>query len=511
MILSSLKRVFAAYRWLREAFPIISGLVFGIGLVTLLFNIQGRIVIESTDAFTYADTARQIAAGQGIATAILQPEVTTPTMPQTTWPPFFPLLIAIPLLFGASLTQALLSTPVVFLALSAAVFVWYIVRRWGMLAGLLWALVVLTAPPLLHVAAQPLTEAVFMGLSLLIVIVTFELLEGATGRRLVALSILTGLALAAAGLTRYLGFALAPGVFLALLVRRRLPALVVTAISFTLVALPLLIRNFVVYHQFTNQRFPSDRGFFLNVQDGFLSMGKDFLHFLIWPRFLAIIVIALLTVVLVKVRPRPGRLPAAAFRFGLVSGGLGLVYLFGMIGARSFVYFDKLYSRFVVPTEWLILAGICVVSGALLRRVRALSYAVGVVVVLLGIRFVPSLHQPPTHARLPIPGTLNNWASQHTEPDALIVSNHGHSYNFFLGRSTVVLRLYRAPKTVEELKAWGERWRGQFPSVYLILSRDLSDERHTPVIVRLSNSQEVPDFLEQLPGAPSSVAAYRFR
>lgn len=501
-------------RIVREVLAILAGVGYAVALSLVLFNIQGRLTIESTDAFTYADTARQIAAGKGVSTAIIQPHVTTPTMPQVTWPPFFPLLVAVPLLFGVDLAQALSTTPVVVLAFCSAIVLWYVVRRWGMLPALVFATFSLTATPILHVAAQPMTEAVFMGLSLAIALTTFLLAEGTTGKQTLVLGLLLGLLLAAAGLTRYLGFAFAPAVFLWLLIRKRLPALLATVAGFFALAVPFLIRNFLLFREFANQRFPADQSLIENLRDGLLYLGRDFVHYLLWPRLTAFAVVALLVlgwVVLRRGRPILDGGQRSGLRLSLTLAGLGIVYFLGMAVTRSFVFFDRLVTRFVVPVEWLLLLAVCLALAALVRPVRWASLLVGLAVAVLAVRFIPHLYEPPAHPRLAVSGPRVAWAAATIEPKALILSNHAHAYNFFLNRTGVVLREYRSPGTVEELHAWGERWRGKFSHTYLVLSDDLSPERHTPIIVALSRGEQVPEFLEKLEATPRGIVAYRFR
>ncbi|MBI3115517.1 MAG: hypothetical protein HYZ09_03450 [Candidatus Kerfeldbacteria bacterium] len=499
----------------RHILGIVVGLAYAVGLLVLLFNIQGRVTIESTDAFTYADTARQIAHGEGFTTRVIQPEVAAVQMPQTTWPPFFPLLIAVPLFFGVDLGQALMGTSQVFLALSSGIFAWYVVRRWGLLPAVFWAAFSLTAAPMLHVASQPMTEALFMGLSLLVAVATFELLErreGESGRRgVIVLAVLLGLLLAAVGWTRYLGFALAPGVFLALLVFRRFTPLVVTVLTFVLTSVPLLFRNFVLHREFTNERFPTDQSFFLNVRDAIVNLIADGRHHLLWPVILAVGAVAVLAIAIKLKQPLGERYRQRELLFGALLGWLGIVYLAGMVVARSFVFFDRLVTRFIVPVEWLLVAAVSLGAAALIARTRWLAWAVAVVVAAFGIRFVPHLHEPPTEPRLPISGVNIAWAASNTESDSLILSNHAHAYNFFLGRTVVALRAHREPESVNELLAWKERWGNTFSNVYLVLQRKLSGERHTQFIVDLSFERNIPDALEHLEGTPTRLEVYRIR
>lgn len=506
-----MRPIFSPRLW-KELIAVLAAVLYGTLLAVMLLNIQGRISIESTDTFTYADTARQIANGEGLTTKIIQPFVDAPQMPQVTWPPLLSLLVAIPLVFGVSLSQAMLTTPVVVLAIAAAVFVWYVARRWGLLPALLFAVFSLTSAPLLHVASQPMTEAVFFGLSLVAAIVAFEIMRRPWSRGTLALSIVLGILLASLGLLRYLGFALAPGVWLLFVLTKKWRPLLWSLLAFGLVAVPLLFRNFILDREFTNKRFPTDAGFWLNIQDAFVGMGKDFYRYLLWHIIRAVAALSLCALALWFAARRRVASDPSLLRFGWLLIWLAFVYLAGMVVMRSFFFFDKLNTpRFVAPVEWLALAGFCLLAAELLRRVRWLAWAVAIVVLVYGIRTVPQLYREPRHDRLPVSGRQVQWVSENTERDSLILSNHAHAYNFFLGRTAVALRQYREPNSVAELKSWTDNWRGVFPNTYIILTKELDSGRHTDLTVALSKGEQIPDFLEPLPSAPTSVFAYRAR
>ncbi len=499
-------------RWVRELLVVVFALGYGVLLAALLFNFQGRISIESTDSFTYADTARQIASGQGITTKIIQPHVAAAQMPQVTWPPAFPLLVAMPMFFGVSLGQSLLTTPVVILALCASLFLWFCLRRWGGLAALLWAGLTLVAVPILRVAAQPMTESVFLGFSFLTALACWSVFNRQWGRFSLLISLCLGVLLASLGLIRYLGFALVPGVWLVLLIVRRQRELLASVVGFAALAVPFLLRNFVLDREFTNQRFPTDASFFLNVQDAFSGLAKDVFSSPLWSALWMTVAIASLAAGLWFVRKRRDPLPGAPIRFGLLVFWLAGVYLVGMIVMRSLFYFDRLNtSRFLVPVEWLALAGVACLAAVFLRRVPWLALVVALVVTIHAIRVVPTLFREPRHGRLPVSGRQIAWAAQNTEPGSLILSNSAHSYNYFLGRSVVSLREYREPTSAEDLQAWQRSWDGVFPNIYLILSKQLDDGRHTDFITGLSNREGVPDFLEPLSGLPGGIVVYRLR
>lgn len=501
-------------RWWRELLAVLIAVLYATVLLILLLNIQGRISIESTDTFTYADTARQIASGQGITTRIIQPFVDVPQMPQVTWPPFFPFLVAIPMAFGVPLAQALMTTPLVVIAISGAIFLWYVARRWGVLPALFFSAFSLTAAPLLHVAAQPMTEAVFMGFSLLIVILFWEISERAWTIPSLIFSVVLGFLLAGLGLVRYLGFAVMPGIFLLLFLMKKRRQLMFCFVGFAVLTFPFLIRNFIVYHKYSNKRFPTDAVFFLNVQDAFVGIGKDFFHYLLWPSIRMVVALALVAVIYAwaKRRRHHAAPETQSIRFGLVLVYLAVVYVVGMMVTRTLFFFDKLNTpRFEAPVEWLALAGVSLIAASLIGRVRWLAWVVGILILVQGIRTVPSLYRTPRHDRLPDSGWQVQWVAEHTEPKSLILSNVGHSFNFFLGRTVVALRQYREPSSVEELKAWTDNWQGVFANTYVVVTKELDPGRHTDLTVALSKGEQIPDFLEPLPDAPSSLFAYRVR
>lgn len=512
MVSRHLRQLFTARRSLREAVSIIVGLAYGLGLALVLLNVQGRIAIESTDVFVYGDTARQIAAGHGISTRMLQPFVTTPLMPQTTWPPLYPLLVAQFMLLGMPVSQALLVTPIVVLTLCGAVFLWYVARRFGLLPAVLFAAFTLSASPLLRTAAQPLTEGVFFGFSLLAALAFFEAVTRSHERVTVTLGLLAGILFGSLGAIRYLGWSLGPAVLLLLVILKRKRLFLALLIGFLAMFLPLALRNFVFLREFSNERFPSDIGFFLNFQHAFEGLGKDFLNYQLWQSVRNVLLLALATLGLVAVRGQVRQIDRRAVRFGLLLTGFAAAYLAGMVVLRSFAFFDELKtSRFVTPVEWLALAGLCVLAGTVIARVRIVALATGLVIILLGIQAVPVVVRQSKTAPLFTTGPLIAWAARTTEPRSLIVSNHGQAYAFHLNRSVVVLRKYRAPETPEALTAWVENWRGQFSNIYWVLSQDLSPDRYPPPVVALSNGEGVPDYLERLPDPARKILAYRVR
>lgn len=505
-----LKRLLTAHRSLRISLPIIVGIAYGAALALILINVQGRIAIESTDVFIYGDTARQIAEGNEISTRMIQPFVTDPLMPQTTWPPFFPILVAVPMLFGVSLPNALLATPIVVLAASGALFVWYVVKRFGWLPAVLFAVFSLTASPLLHTAAQPMTEGVFFGFVLLAVVALAESFERRITRGEEWFGLLAGGLLGALGAIRYLGWSLGPAAIALLFIRRRGRLALAVALGFAITALPLFTRNFILLNEFTNERFPSDVGFFLNIQHAFEGLGKDFLSYQLWQWIRNGLIIALAALGLLGVQGRLRSIDGRALRFGGVLIVLGAVYLSGMIVMRSISFFDELNTpRFVAPVEWLTLAGVSVLIGAVVSRVRLLGVATGLVMLLLGAAALPAVIRPESGEPLFQTGQLIAWAERTTSPDSLIVSNHAQAYAFHLDRTTVVLRRYRSPESLAELEAWVTNWHGSFREVYWVLSADLAPERYPAPVVSLSKGEAVPTFLERLPDPARKIVAYK--
>lgn len=177
-------------------------LLIGLGIVAALLILLRQVnygIGLDGDSLAYLSAARSLAAGDGLVTAGGWPITLI-------WPPLFPLLAGLPGYLGvdAAVAASLLNAG----AFGALVSVagWWARRGSGSTALGLWAaLAVMLAPPVSEQAYQAMSEPLFILLVALALVQVGRFLDGGRRRTLIWAAVFTALA----GLTRYMGVAVA--------------------------------------------------------------------------------------------------------------------------------------------------------------------------------------------------------------------------------------------------------------------------------------------------------------
>jgi 4-amino-4-deoxy-L-arabinose transferase-like glycosyltransferase len=223
--------------------------------LTIFGGFDGRLHDSFTDQNIYLDLAHNVAAGHGfvVSHAIWIADVNTPT---SIMPPLYPLLVALSFrLFGESLLVVRLLQLVLSLVMVAAIYLtgrMLFGTRVAFIAGLLTALY----PPLVMYVRPLMSEALFLPLIAVLVLLTAQLGQGIPSRRLAcAWGIVAGLAI----LTRTEA-ALLAGLLLAWLIYRQLVVarpgggrapVVVAFLALSLTLLPYACYNYAVHGAFS--------------------------------------------------------------------------------------------------------------------------------------------------------------------------------------------------------------------------------------------------------------------
>jgi hypothetical protein len=456
----------------------------------------GTQSVFSSDTVIYADTARHIAAGQGITTGIIHLTDSPPSIPQVSWPPLYPLLVAKAVLLGVAFPDALMWIPIISAAFGVFALSHFLLRRFGWVSFALFGVLALTAKQILRAGSPALTEGIFLGLLAVATFLTIDLLVGAKKPWLAAL--LLGLIGGCMVALRYVSAGVPLSLLALLMFRKQVASAAITALGFAAVAIPLFLRNFVFLRQYTNERFTSDVSFVENLRQTITSLALDF-----WRQpFLLIAVVVALGLLLLRRRAIPNHVSAAWMAGGIAAAGL----LGGTILSRTFVEFDVIYSRFVAPAEWLLIAPAAVTLASLLPR-KVVPWVVAIAI-LSGIYGVRERVYDWNPDRTWTYGPKNEWIAQHTEPNAWVIGNQALEYNFFYERTVTPIRATTEPNDDTELAALIARLSLQNVPVYFVLADPFKPDQHTEPMVALKQGARVPSGLTPVPAVPS-LTVYR--
>lgn len=484
----------------RTVVVLLAALGLGTCFAWLLWLTQpaGTQSVFSTDTVVYADTARHIAAGQGITTGIIHITDSPPSIPQVSWPPLYPLLVAKAILLGVALPDALMWIPIISAAFGVFVLSYFLLRRFGWASFVFFGVLALTSKQILRAGSPALTEGIFLGLLAVVTFLTIDLLIGAKKPWLAALllGLIGGLMVA----LRYVSAGVPLSLLALLMFRKQVASAAIAALGFAAVAIPLFLRNFVFLRQYTNERFTSDVSFVENLRQTVTTFALDF-----WRQpFLLIAVVAALGLLLLRRRVIPSHVSAAWMAGGIAAAGL----LGGTILSRTFVEFDVIYSRFVAPAEWLLIAPTAITLAALIPK-KILTW-VAVIAILVGVYGVRERVYDWDPERVWEPGPKNEWVKNNTEPNAWLIGNQALEYAYFAERTVTPLRSSNEPKTNADLDALVHRLATQPVPVYLVLADPYKPDQHTDTMVALQVGSYIPDGLTRVESPPSLVV-YRIQ
>ncbi|UCG42601.1 MAG: hypothetical protein JSU73_12180 [candidate division WOR-3 bacterium] len=338
--------------------PVVSGLA-GVALVLFITSKYG--IGLAPDSANYVSAARSLLAGRGL--------LCFDRTPFTSWPPLYPLLLAV---FGLGGMDVIAGARILHaLAFGAIVFLSVRLLRTALKSSalvIIAALFVLFSNTLQSLSAMLLSEAVFSLLTLLFLAAAAKLLAVRTLRSLVVCSVLAALL----PLQRYIGLALVLSGVVAILVwlrgwdlRRRFASAGVVLGSAVLPVAGWIARNYLLTSTLTGQRVPARRALFLNaaavlqvVRHWFLpSLGTGWMSWVLLGLFTA----ALGFLMAYAWRSTRGESSTGAIltRFSLVST---VVYLAVLISAASLVAFDevsaRLFSPLYVPVVLVVFVGL---------------------------------------------------------------------------------------------------------------------------------------------------------
>ncbi len=423
--------------------------------------------------WVYVDIARHVAKGEGITTSMLAPYYMSKLpAPIWLWPPLYPETIASVTRLGIDAPVAARIVSIVAFGLSVGL-VWLLGSiLFGQAVGVVSALLFSLWPSMTQIAGRALSEELFRLLVLVSALISVQLIRV---RQVPAREYLTaavgGLAMGAAGLTRYAGIALIPIGAAALLLSIRGRAwrdrLAITTIWSAVASVGpaiLLIRNLLVTGALTGAgRPPDDKGIAYHSLYAMKVIASDSLQ-LFWrmtivpevlgfdSRLMAIPVLGVIGLLLFLA------LRNEQFRKGLIGAlrspvaspesrflvAIAVGYCAAMLIARSMIGFELLHTRMLMPVYPLLLIGFVAFLVALVDKMKTgASKFLTWVVISLWIGSVAVVIFPRSLAaggpRLrpgPMP-TWVNWVAANTQPDALIVGNRGFDYNFYLQRSVL--------------------------------------------------------------------------
>jgi|GEM_PF-4580296 len=474
-----------------------------LAIATFAFGLRFQGVTFQTDGIIYADTARQIATGQGVSTRIVQLETAAPTIPQTNWPPLYPALAAGFLVLGLPLQMAMKLVPLLAYAVACGLLGAYVFRRFGGLAAGIFSALMLDNAVTMSVAAQPMSEGVFMGLAAVALLLTHRVVRIPGRWAALGLGVITG----AAADTRVLGLGLFPSVIVALCLFRRWRAALWTSLGFVVAAAPLYARNYLL-RQYNSAHPLSDMGIISNATRAVQVLGNDLLHSLPELILLGLVVVGIIAVS----RRRRELFHTDEFRFTVIGTVIGAGLLGSTIVARTLTYFDVLYTRFISPAEfflWPVLAVLVVLLIKALPKPRVAKFIVLVWAVLVGVSLVRHFPRPDLmQSQAWVQSERITWVADHLDPDALYVGNRSPGYTFFLNRTALALRAATTPATHEEFDQYLAVWLKKFSTVYLVIEGRITTEAQAPWVIDLANQRNIPENYHPIP-SPDGLVVYQ--
>ena len=478
-----------------------------IGGFFFALNEAQRALVLTTDSIMYADTARHIAAGQGVTTGILELDSTVAPRPQTQWPPFYAMLMAPLIKAGVSPVDAgRYVSAGAFCLLILLVGLW--LMRLHPTAGIAAASALLVVPGITKISAAVWADSTYAVIVLAVAWIGTVLIERPRPFRSFALGSLIGIGI----LTKYLGIILiGAGVAIQLLSwfrHRRLNELL-KHLGFTLLGIAIFVGPLLAFNLSAGRpiggavRTLSSQPFSDILHDTGSALSHDLTaNWMLWSLLaLAVVSIAFMA----SCAARRSSLPETWRRHLIVPVAVTVVYIIGLIAARALIDTDRIHTRFLAPVYPLVIVTFIVLIDAAARcsnsRARTIILS-AIAVVSIGwtiktydFRAGPYV-MPGSHA--------SRWAETSTTSRDLIIGNNAAEFAFRYGY--MVIRLGREAHdmklTPELLAAVTDRWQNSFDRIFIALTPNLDARRYGDYTAAISNKDPSANltFIDERPG-----------
>lgn len=452
-----------------------------------------RTVLLSPDSFIYIDTAQNIVNGLGVSKSVLfayEPtDLAAPELhvPNTTYAPLYPMLIAGLVALGVSGVNAALLISVAGMAavLAAAYF---LLRTWrdAAVAGFGTALLLFYAP--LRTAgacAWSETTAVAFLLTAMLAALRAVRVDDCAWRKALTYAFLAGLAAGLAFAGRYALLCTAPFVVLMVAdLRRPRPSCLrmgAAGIGFTVPAGAVLMHNYLASGRILGPaRPPSTAGLAENTAALWRATTQAFLDpNLASPETQMLLLIALLTpvlglLVLWRIRNRPDM---ALFAKGQYWIPLWAVYYAAfLIVYRSLYTFDEIGPRLALPGNIALVLTLAVLCAAAFRLPESALRIAALLLVLVAAG--TALHQLAMLPKDNVPARITeserlSWIAEDTCDTDLIIGDLPLDIPVYCGpRHCLGFFPLEDPEqhlTEETLRAFLKRHRKSYGDVYIIV------------------------------------------
>lgn len=456
------------------------------------FNEAHRHVVLTTDSIIYVDTARHIAAEKQISTGIVSLDDTTAPIPQTQWPPLYPMAMApmiatgLDPIFSGRIVSAIAFALTVFLV---GLWLW---RLAGPGAGIATATLMVSLSGLTSIAAAVWADALYTLIVVGLSWFGFETAKSRNKLRWFGLGTIIGLGIT----TKYLGLLLYGLLlfFAAIAFWRHRQwkigfAQLAAAIAGSLIfVVPLLTRNVLIGRPLGGaDRTISTQPLSHIFGDLWSTLTHDFSATVPWS---VLIGLAGLGLLLLAQRRKWRQLRIIA---GLAA--VGGIYWIGLVAARSLIHTDDIYTRFTMPVYPMIVAAIVVAIAAAAElfgkkwrnallafmAVTALSWSVKTFDFGAGA-WAPTISQ------------RTQAIEAQTKPTDLIIGNGSREYALFLGRKVVHLpasrpEFFLTPERITMLKEQSAKRADQ---AWLALTPGLDPKEYGDYAAALSNQAFEP-------------------
>lgn len=326
--------------------------IFGmVGFLLILLSTARFGVGVSHDSAFYLSGAKSILEGDGYSTPIVPWDHPESTEPIISWPPLFPLIVAVISLTGVEPIIGARFLNALIFGLIAMVAGFYLLRRTGsLLIATVGCVCVLTSFPLVFVSKMAWSEPLFI---LMITLFCFSMASFSENQKpiyLIAAALLAALSF----LTRFIGVTvIATGIIVLLLpgsypIRQRLKATTIFLVISSALPALWILRNYAIADTFLGERSSSSVGLYHNLK---ITVGT-IANWYIPPQIPLKIQIAFWGI---------GILPLVAVilfqRYRLKSRFIGMeiwitfimVYVFFLVVQASLIQFDDIGQRLLAP------------------------------------------------------------------------------------------------------------------------------------------------------------------